>query len=87
MPTDVIPDAEASFYEVVLLFDRGMGFSLFRVQGQARFFAASHDTLIDGAAVTHYRLRGHQDLTQSSKASEVISWGDVKARWRSVELR
>lgn len=61
-PNDVIPNAEASNYEVTFLFDRP-GFSTLKVDGQIKFYVVGRDSTVDGTVRTYWQMRGQQDLT------------------------
>lgn len=86
---DLIPNTQFALYEAVILLDRGAGHTILKVQGAIKFYASSRDSVVDGVIRPYYRLRGQVDLTDSkaipsvlAKATEVQSWGTVKAMFR-----
>lgn len=86
---DLIPNTELALYDTVILFDRGAGHTLLKVQGTIKFYAAAHDSLVGGVTRPYYRLRGQTDLTIDTvsgavlqKATESVAWGSVKALFR-----
>lgn len=84
-PADQIPDTPMALYEVVILFGRGPGHTILKVQGTLKAYAAAVDTVVGGATQTCYRMRGLVDLTGDLKGAtseESHSLGLVKGLFR-----
>lgn len=79
---DIIPNAEWAPFEVDIMFDRGQTFSTMKVEGTVKFYVTSRDSLHEGNIKQYYQMAGMVDLTGAFKASEVVSWGSVKALFR-----
>ena len=82
---DMIPDTPYALYNVVVLFDRGQNYSIMRVQGALRLYAAARDSTHGDQTLPYYQLRGQLDMTQNLAAAkdiESFAWGTVKAIFR-----
>ncbi len=84
LPTDPVPDTTCAVYDVVVLLDRGPGYSTLKVQGALKFYVTRHDAVAGGVTSSYYRMAGQMDLTSDTfgKAGESSSWGSVKALFR-----
>ena len=74
-----------ALYNVVVLFDRGQNYSIMRVQGALRLYAAARDSTHGDQTLPYYQLRGQLDMTQNLAAAkdiESFAWGTVKAIFR-----
>jgi hypothetical protein len=60
---DQIPNVDFALYEVEMLFDRGQGHTILKVQGQIKFYVAARDSVVNGVTKPYYRMRGQVDLT------------------------
>ena len=82
LANDMIPNARYALYSVQFLFDRGQDNSTLKVTGNVRFYVTSRDSVVGGVPRSYYRMIGQVDLTDSSKATDAVAWGSVKALFR-----
>lgn len=79
---DPYPGAEAAFYDVVMLLDRGAGRSLLKVQGTLRLHVVERDSVVAGVTRPYFALRAITDLTIDNKAAESINLCRLLGLWR-----
>lgn len=82
LPADQIPDTMYGLFDVVIIVDRGAAHHYLKAQGQFKVYVAATDTVLGGQTRPYYRMRGLVDLTTDNKASEMLTWGLIKALFR-----
>lgn len=81
-PTDMIPDTLYGLFDVVIIVDRGSGYTYLKAQGALKVYVAAADTVVGGQTLPYHRMRGLVDLTTDNKSEESITWGLIKGLFR-----